>query len=106
MKHGFITVTQSQNKSQCNGWRKAKVLKKSRNPINRKKVNDEFTARATKAALDRSFYIEIPHPPYSPDLSPSDVYLFPKFEKYLRGNRYEDYSEIISAMQDRLYTQH
>ena len=105
MKQGFITVTRSQNKSQCSGWRKVKVLQKSRNPINREKGNGEFTARVKKAALDRYFFIEIPHPPHSPDLGPSDLYLFSKFQKYLRGNRYKDYSEIISAMQDRLYTQ-
>ena len=105
MKHRFIAVTQSQNKGQHSGWHKAKVLQKSRNPINRKKVNGELTARAKKTAIDRSFFIEIPHPPYSPALGPSQLYVFPKLKKYLRGNRYEDDSEIISAVQDRLDTQ-
>ena len=52
------------------------------------------------AALDRSFLIELPHPPYSPDLAPSDFYLFHHLEKHLRGNRYEDDSEMIVAVQD------
>ena len=36
----------------------------------------------------------VPHPPYSPDLGPSDFWLFPK----LRGCRYETIEEIKAAM--------
>ena len=36
----------------------------------------------------------VPHPPYSPDLAPSDLWLFPK----LRGCRYETIEEIKEAM--------
>ena len=32
----------------------------------------------------------VPHPPYSPDLSPCDFWLFPK----LRGSRYETTEEM------------
>ena len=28
------------------------------------------------------------HPPYSPDLSPCDFFLFPRLKKILSGNRY------------------
>ena len=34
------------------------------------------------------------HPPYSPDLTPCDFWLFPK----LRGSRYETIEEIKEAM--------
>jgi transposase len=27
----------------------------------------------------------LPHPPYSPDLAPSEIHLFPKMKKHLRG---------------------
>ena len=27
-----------------------------------------------------------PHPPYSPDIAPSDFYLFPKLKSHLRGH--------------------
>jgi hypothetical protein len=30
------------------------------------------------------------HPPYSPDLAPSDFYLFPKLKKELRGKRFAE----------------
>ena len=36
----------------------------------------------------------VPHPPYSPDLAPCDVCLFPK----LRGCRYETIEEMKEAM--------
>ena len=36
----------------------------------------------------------VPHPPYSPDLTPSDFWLFPK----LRGCRYETIEEMKEAM--------
>ena len=32
--------------------------------------------------------IHLSHPPYSPDLSPCDVFLFPKLKKPLSGRRY------------------
>ena len=37
-------------------------------------------------------------PPYSPDLAPSDYYLFPFLKKYLKGRRYEDRSALGSSI--------
>ncbi|XP_012937689.1 histone-lysine N-methyltransferase SETMAR-like [Aplysia californica] len=34
------------------------------------------------------------HPPYSPDLAPSDFYLYPKLKEYLKGKRYADDDEV------------
>ena len=34
------------------------------------------------------------HPPYSPDLAPSDHYLFPLLKNYLKERRYEDRSAL------------
>ena len=36
----------------------------------------------------------VPHPPYSPDLAPCDLWLFPK----LRGRRYETIEEMKEAL--------
>ena len=36
----------------------------------------------------------VPHPPYSPDVAPSDFWLFPK----LRGCRYETIEEMKEAV--------
>ena len=35
----------------------------------------------------------LPHPPYSPDLSPPDFDLFPKLKKTLRGKRFATIEE-------------
>ena len=36
----------------------------------------------------------VPHPPYSPDLAPCDVWLFPKLKEKLRSCRYETIEEM------------
>jgi transposase len=36
------------------------------------------------------------HPPYSPDLAPSDIFLFLKIKKILRGRHFDDINDIRS----------
>jgi len=36
----------------------------------------------------------VPHPPYSPDLAPTDVFLFPKLKTTLKGRRFQITEEI------------
>ena len=38
------------------------------------------------------------HPPYSPDLSPCDFFLFPRLKKMLSGNKYISRSSLGSAI--------
>ena len=38
------------------------------------------------------------HPPYSPDLSPCDFFLFPRLKKMLSGNKYMSRSSLGSAI--------
>ena len=42
----------------------------------------------------------VDHPPYSPDLAPSDYFPFPYMKKHLAGNQYRTDDEIISAVGD------
>jgi hypothetical protein len=35
----------------------------------------------------------VPQPPYSPDLAPADVFLFPKPKSTLKGRRFESTEE-------------
>ncbi|GBO28562.1 hypothetical protein AVEN_190319-1 [Araneus ventricosus] len=35
------------------------------------------------------------HPPYSPDLAPTDFYLFPRLKMKLKGHRFVDSDEVI-----------
>ena len=38
------------------------------------------------------------HPPYSPDLSPCDFFLFPRLKKMLSGNKFTSKSSLGSAI--------
>jgi len=42
----------------------------------------------------------VDHPHYSPDLSPSDYYLFTKMKKFLSGKRYQSDNEVTSAVEN------
>ena len=59
-------------------------------PAHRSKLVTEF--------LDKECVVVLPHPPYSPDLSPCDFYLFPKLKKHLSGRRYRSRSSLGSAI--------
>ena len=36
----------------------------------------------------------VPQPPYSPDLAPADLFLFPKLKSSLKGHRFQTVEEI------------
>jgi histone-lysine N-methyltransferase SETMAR len=38
------------------------------------------------------------HPPYSPDLTPVDFWLFPKLKNVLKGKHFSDVADIKSCM--------
>ena len=40
----------------------------------------------------------LPHPPYSPDMSPPDFDLFPKLKKPMRGHRFSSLEELSAAV--------
>jgi len=39
------------------------------------------------------------HPPYSPDLAPSDFCLYPKLKLFLAGQRFSSNQEAIAAVE-------
>lgn len=78
-------------------------LKQKRPHLAKKKVLfHQDNAPANKCAvvmakLYELHYELVPHPPYSPDLAPSDYYLFPDLKKWLGGKRFESNGEVIAA---------
>lgn len=52
------------------------------------------TARLTCETLERMGWVTIPHPPYSPDLAPSDFHLFGALKKPLRGKHFASVEEM------------
>ena len=65
-------------------------------------VAPAHTALATKAFLDENGLKTLPHPPYSPDLSPCDFWLFPILKEKLRGRRFENDNELEAATGEAL----
>ena len=51
-----------------------------------------------KDILKEEKVVQLSHPPYSPDLSPCDFFLFHSLRKTLSGRRYESQSALSSAI--------
>ena len=51
---------------------------------------------ATMAKLNELSFELLPHPPYSPDLAPSDDYLFADLKKMLQAERFYCNEEVIT----------
>jgi len=48
------------------------------------------------AKLDQLRFELVAHPPYSPDMAPSDYYLFPNLKRWLQGKRFTSNEEVIA----------
>ena len=62
---------------------------------------------AHSAAKIQQFLIQkqvttLNHPPYSPDLSPPDYFLFPKVKLQMKGARFDTTEEIQKGVTDQL----
>jgi hypothetical protein len=53
-----------------------------------------MTSVLTHQFLAKHIMAVIPHPPYSPDLAPCDIFLFPKMKLKLKGHRLDTIDEI------------
>ena len=63
--------------------------------------HDNAPAHTSKRTLEEFEKLRIetlPHPPYSPDLAPSDYWLFSEMKKPLRGKRFSDFEHLKSAV--------
>jgi len=57
-----------------------------------------YTSAATRDAIQHLDFSVLPHPPYSPDLAPSDLHLFPKLKEHLKGQHLSCDEEVKSAV--------
>ena len=55
------------------------------------------TSRAVRALLSEFRWEILPHPPYSPDLAPSDFFLFPNLKNHLKGTRFSSLDDAKNA---------
>ena len=90
---------------------KNSVLKKRKEFYNKKRPSKGWSgvhllndnASSHKCEVVKSFLASenmkvLNHPPYSPDLSPCDFFLFPTLKKMLSGNKYTSRSSLGSAI--------
>ena len=57
------------------------------------------TCKIAMDAVERNRY-ELPQPAYSPDLAPSDYFLFPNLKKYTRGRHFRSNEEVVAAVEE------
>jgi transposase len=64
---------------------------------------------AYSSFLVRNFLVKnektvVPQPPYSPDLAPANIFLFPKFKSTLKGRRFDTTDDIQKNSTNELFT--
>ena len=55
-----------------------------------------------QAAIRQAGFTELNHPAYSPDIAPSDYYLFSNLKKFLRGKNFASDDEAIDTVEEYL----
>ena len=58
------------------------------------------TCKVEMDTVERSGYELIPHPAYSPDLAPSDFFLFPNLKKDIRELHFRSDEEVVTAAEE------
>ena len=110
-REGVIMVDYLEKGSTNNGKYYADELPRLREEIKKKRrgklrngvylLQDNAPAHTSKvamAAANECGYKILPHPPYSPDLAPSDYFLFPKLKESLRGERFDSDNDVMEAV--------
>ena len=59
---------------------------------------------ATRQVISQHGFEVLPHPPFSPDLAPCDLYLFPQIKKMIKGHRFEGIDELKQAFEAALFS--
>jgi transposase len=62
----------------------------------RENVGAGIRALSVREFLASKQITVLEHPPYSPDLAPSDFFLFPKMKEILKGRHFDDTDDITS----------
>jgi len=84
---------------------KMKEVRPSRNPKEILFIHDKarpHTAKTTKATLKKLKWEVMPHPPYSPDMSPCDLFLFRSLKNVIKGQEVASREEVTKWV-DKFY---
>ncbi len=55
-----------------------------------------------QAVICQVYFVELNHPFYSPDIAPSDYYMFLHLNRFIRGKRFGSDHEVITIVEDYL----
>ncbi|XP_054158710.1 histone-lysine N-methyltransferase SETMAR-like [Oppia nitens] len=83
-----------------------KLIEKRYSMVNKWGVNFQqdnapsHTAKTTKNLLKQFGWKIVDHPPYSPDIAPSDYYLFRSMRHFLDGKKFKNREEVEMAVSD------
>lgn len=94
------TITGERYKQQLNDLNAALMAKRPAIASNRRKVillHDNAKPHVAKCVRDTLLELEwevLPHPAYSPDLAPSDYYLFRSMQHALEGTHFRNYEDV------------
>ena len=107
---GILMIDYMPPKTTMNGQYYANLMKELRNSIRQKRrgmltrgvllLHDNapvHKSRIAQAAIRDCGYVQLDHPPYSPDLAPSDYFLFRQLKSALRGRHFNDDEEVKAA---------
>ena len=112
-REGVVMVDYLEKGSTINGKHYANQLRRLKEEIKAKRpgklekgvymLQDNapaHTSQVAMAAANECGFRILQHPPYSPDLAPSDYFLFPKLKENFRGRRFSSDSDVIQAVED------
>ena len=85
----------------------ATILAKRHRKINREVpvLHDNASvhkSNVVQAAIRKTNFGEVNHPAYSPDIAPSDYYLFKNLKAFLRGKNFYSDDEVITTVEEHL----
>lgn len=110
-QQGVLLIDFLQKGTTINGAYYASLLVKLRAAIKEKRrgmltkgvrlLQDNAPVHNSRVALTQARscgYDVLPHPPYSPDLAPSDFFLFPNLKLHLKGKHFHDDDSVINEV--------
>lgn len=111
--HGVLLIEYMPKGTTINAEVYGNTLKKLHSEITKKRphlrhknvllLHDNATvhkAAKVRPILNECNFVELDHPPYSPDLAPSDFYLFRNLKKHLRGRHFESDDHLKRTIND------
>ena len=88
-------------RSTITGVSYANLLDQLRTAIRVKRRNaNVHTCKVATDAVERNGYQLIPNPAYSPEIAPSDFFLFSNLKKDIHRCHFRSYEEIVTAFEE------